>query len=362
MKYTILFICFTAFFSNNQCYGQKSREVDLALDALQQWYHPETGRWNTTNWWNTANIVTSLVRYSELTGSDKYLPVIDNVFERSKKVEKVTNGERRIVTENFINSYYDDQAWWALAWIEAYKLTGDQKYMDMAKIIFADLTTGYDEVCGGGIYWKKPKQYKNAIANGLFMLTAFRLHHLDQSTIVSGKTFLGWAVEIGDWFEKSGMLNESVWLIEDGLNNCVPNRGRNWTYNQGVIIAVLCEAFHVSRNKHWLDIAEKIAQSVIEKKVYDNGILKDETEPDLNQDRTQYKGIFMRHLAFLYKTTQKQDYKDFILKNANSIWNNARNPVNHQFSCVWAGPFDKADASTQSSAIDCLLEAMNLAN
>ena len=68
----------------------------------------------------------------------------------------------------------------------------------------------------------------------------------------------------------------------------------------------------------------------------------------------------MRHLALLYQTTQKEEYKTFILKNADSIWTNGRNPNSAQFGGVWAGPFDRADASRQSCALDCLIEALNL--
>jgi len=355
--FACVFSCFICCLS----YSQKSKEVDLALDALQQWYNPESGQWKTTNWWNAANIVTSLIRYSALTGSEKYLPVIDQVFEKCKRIERISNDGNKFVLENFFNSYYDDEGWWALAWIDAYNLTKNSKYLNMAKTIFTDMTTGYDDVCGGGIYWKKPKQYKNAIANGLFILTALRLMKIDMYATVNGKNVMDWANDVGIWFENSGMINESNGLVEDGLNaDCTPNRGRNWTYNQGVVIASLCEAYNLTGENRWLTLAEQIAKSTLEKKIYENGILKEDVEPNFNADRTQFKGIFIRHLALLYKITQKNEYKDFIIKNADSIWNNSRNTANNQLGGVWKGPFDKADASTQSSAIDCLIEAMNL--
>ena len=53
--------------------------------------------------------------------------------------------------------------------------------------------------------------------------------------------------------------------------------------------------------------------------IHKNGILKDPKEPNLNGDASQFKGIFMRHLGFLYSVSPREEYKTFILKNANAI-------------------------------------------
>ena len=65
----------------------------------------------------------------------------------------------------------------------------------------------------------------------------------------------------------------------------------------------------------------------------------------------------MRNLSYLYQTTYRQEYREFINQNANSIWLKSRNPAN-QFGLSWAGPFDCADAIRQSSAMDALNAAL----
>ena len=337
--------------------------VDAGLGSLQKWYNPNTCLWETTNWWNAANITTTLIRYSAITGSQDYLPVIDRVFERNKDfVVPGKDGKPDVRKKDFLNDFYDDQGWWALAWIDAYRLTGQKKYLKMAQTIFKDMTTGYDKVCNGGIYWKKPKLYKNAIANNLFVLTALRLHQEAPKTKIAGKRPLQWGQLVWNWFRDSGMINREMWLIEDGLKDCQPNRNQHWTYNQGVAIAVMCELYRIKKDEEALQMAEKIAHAAMSRMTTPQGVLKEKNEPAMGADGPQFKGIFIRHLATLYRITQNEEYKEFILKNAESIWAHGRNPNSSQFGGVWAGPFDRVDASRQSCALDCLIEAMHLEN
>jgi predicted alpha-1,6-mannanase (GH76 family) len=302
-----------------------------------------------------------LVRYSAVTDSQTYLPLIDKVFERNRQFTvSGKNGKPDATMKNFLNEYYDDEGWWALAWIDAYRLTKQKKYLEMAQTIFADMTSGYDKTCGGGIYWKKPQLYKNAIANSLFMLVALRLHQDAPKVKIAGKKPLKWGEMVWQWFRETGMINRQTWLVEDGLKDCEPNRNQNWTYNQGVPIAVMCELYRIKKDKEALHTAEEIARAAMSKMTTPQGVLKEKNEPDTGADGSQFKGIFIRHLALLYQITKKEDYKAFILKNAESIWANGREPNSAQFGGVWAGPFDRADASRQSCALDCLIEAMSL--
>ena len=77
---------------------------------------------------------------------------------------------------NFITSANDDEGWWALAWMDAYDLTGNQAYLTMAQTIFADMATQWDtSTCGGGVWWSKDltnSAYKNAITNEIFLKLA----------------------------------------------------------------------------------------------------------------------------------------------------------------------------------------------
>ena len=356
-KYFFVLIFILLTFEINAQLSENAKRAGQTIETLQQWYNPETGLWETTSWWNAANAIIALIDYSRITGSSQYLDIIDNTFEVCKKFEvPMPNPEDNWICTNFINDYYDDEGWWILAWIGAYDLTGDSKYLEMAKVTFADMATGWDDVCDGGVYWKKPKVGKSAIQNELFMLGAIRLHQRSPGNS-QGFTYREWAIKTWEWFRDSGMINSDN-LVENGLNkDCEVNVGNRFTYNQAMIMSALAELSVELKDHKLLELAENIAEAAMENLVYENGILKDKEEPNLNGDASQFKGIFMRHLGHLYSVTKSKKIKKFITKNAKSIWENAQNDEG-EFGAIWVGPFDKADASRQSSVLDAFNAAI----
>lgn len=330
------------------------------IERLQQWYNPETGLYSTTGWWNTANAITALIDYTRLTGDTSYLPVILNTFERCKNFPVEANGKvSAYMVHNFVNDYYDDEGWWALAWIDFYDLTHREKYLLMAQTIFSDMVKGWSDECGGGVYWKKPDHGKNAVENELFILTAVRLHNRIMDTaLISGKTYLQWAVADWYWFKGVHLINHHF-LVEDGLDkNCIVKNGYNFTYNQGVILSGLIELGEAVQNESLEQLALKIAHAAVKRLVYPDGILKEPTEPHCNADAVQFKGIFMRHLANLYLQTHDTSLRQFIQRNAIHIWKYARNKNTNEIGSIWNGPYDSGDAGRQSAALDAFNAAI----
>lgn len=338
------------------------QDAKSTIETLQKWYDPETGLYKTTGWWNTANAITALIDYTRLTEDSSYLHLIKNTFKKceSFSVHDQQNGQVHIV-QNFINDYYDDEGWWALAWIDFYDLTREKKYLHTAQIIFSDMVKGWSDRCGGGIYWKKPDHGKNSIENELFILTAIRLHdRIKDTAFISGKTCLQWAVTDWNWFKQMHLINHQF-LVEDGLDkNCMAKHGYNFTYNQGVILSGLIELGEVTHDDSLTRIALKIAHSAMQYLVYPDGILREPTEPHCNADAVQFKGIFMRHLANLYSKTHDVSIQKFIQRNATHLWSHARDKRTNETGCIWNGPFDKGDAGRQSAALDALNAAISV--
>lgn len=323
------------------------------VQALQGWYNQSTGLYNTTGWWNSANALTVLVDYARVSNSTRYTSVIQNTLTAAQVSRHGSSG--------FINKFYDDEGWWALAWIDAYDLTKDPQYLFMARSIFGDMANGWDETCGGGIWWSKDRQYKNAIANELFLSVAA---HLANRVDASQQTqYLNWANKEWTWFAASGMINAKN-LINDGLTittsqtgtTCTNNGKNTWSYNQGVVLGGLTELSKANPCPSLPLVAKKIATSATTSLVDTNGIMHDICEPNCGADGVQFKGIFVRNLVALDHAYPQVAYKTFIETNADAIWNKSQGP-NFQFGQVWSGPFDAGKAGSQSSALDAIVGA-----
>jgi predicted alpha-1,6-mannanase (GH76 family) len=273
---------------------------------------------DTARWWNSANAITAVTNYMAVSGDRSYVaPVLENTFTRAPRVRRRVrarrlwppfSGRSPAYYQGFINGFYDDEGWWALAWIAAYDLTGDEKYLETADDIFGDMRGGWDDVWGGGIYWGKDEgqpdragatavprgwkgPYKNAIANELFIAVAaalsLRYRRRDvpgtDSSARGGDTgraaareseCLQEALRGWEWFSSPpprgvAMINDDH-LVNDspgpsGLNN---NTESIWSYNQGVILGALCDLTELTGDNGYVTTAGTIADAFIKNPWY----------------------------------------------------------------------------------------------
>ncbi|MGD0554161.1 MAG: glycoside hydrolase family 76 protein [Streptosporangiaceae bacterium] len=304
-----------------------------AATALQRWYRPRSGLWSSTGWWNSANALTALIGYLSVTGDSSHTPVIERTFQRAPRRHP-----------GFVNEYFDDCGWWALAWIDAHDLTGSPAYLSAAADIFDHMTSGWDD----GMWWRAARDYKNAITSELFGLLAARLFLRSKR-----RDYLSWASRCWDWFAASGMLGPSG-LVNDGLTpDGRNNGGTTWTYNQGVLLGFLAELHTATGSGDLLEVGRGVAQAAFSS-LTEDGILTEPGIPD--GDRIQFKGIFVRNLRRFAAVTDVPGYREFIQANAASVWSRARNSSD-ELGFRWQGPFDTADAARQSSALDLLTAA-----
>jgi predicted alpha-1,6-mannanase (GH76 family) len=328
-------------------------EAQAAVQELQTYYDSSTGLFNTTGWWNSANALDAIIDYMEITGSRTYMSDVSNTFAKAvDEAPPPTPG-------NFIDTAYDDTQWWALTWVNAYELTRNSAYLQMAEKIHSYVTRAWTpSQCGGGLVWQTTNAYQNSVTNELFLELSARLYLETHQA-----SYLQWAQKELSWFNASGLINSSN-LINDGLTTSCQNNGQTtWTYNQGVILGGLTALYQATNDQTYLTEAKQIANAAISTLVSSNGILMEPCTgscPSQNPDQTQFKGIFIRNLDALYQVTGDQTYLDFIDKDASSIWENDRN-IYDQIGFDWSGPISAPDQSFNASTLSSGLDALNAA-
>jgi predicted alpha-1,6-mannanase (GH76 family) len=327
--------------------GKNLERAAATAEKLMAIQNNSSHLWQRAGWWNGANIMEAWIDYNKLAGKNcvKYL---DAIYTKN-----INRNKGNFITANA----FDDNAWWALAWLKAYDLTQDARYLGTAEIIFQDMATrSWDTICGGGVRWAFGGAYKNAVTNELFMELAARLA-LEQSDSVKKDFYLKWALKEWKWFNASGMINKDN-MINDGLTHaCVNNNGITWTYNQGVILGALKTLYLLTSDNEYLKQARILAFASMAKSTNNNGIL---TEPGGNTgggDRNQFKGIYIRYLALLNGVLHDADIKKFILLNANYTWQHAQSNDGF-FDFNWSGPYTDWSGSAQGSALDLMNAAL----
>ncbi|WP_410813383.1 glycoside hydrolase family 76 protein [Micromonospora sp. 067-2] len=291
-------------------------------------------------WWTGAVALSTVMTYRQATGDSSYDYAISEGFNKNK-------------SGNFINEYLDDVGWWALAWIQAYDITGNTAYLQMARTDANFMHTYWDSTCGGGIYWSTQKAYKASIANELFLQVTAALHN----RIPGDTTYLGWANAEWNWFNGSGLINSSR-LVIDGINvNTCGYNSSTFTYNQGVVLAGLAELSRATGNTGLLTTARSTADAATTRMVR-NGILTENCEPNnCGADGPAFKGIFIRGLRTLATAANTTAYDGFIQTQANSIITRNTNSAG-QHGLVWAGPVQGVNYNTQASAAAALVAAL----
>ena len=206
---------------------------------------------------------------------------------------------------------------------------------------------------------RKPRAYKNAISNELFLELTAWLHN----TIRGDRKYLRWAKAEWRWFRSSGMINRSH-LVNDGLDDSCTNNGeQTWTYNQGVILAGLAQLYTATKDSGLLTEAKRIARAAI-RHLTIRGVLQEpctgtQCGSSAGGVVQSFKGIFVRDLKMLAVTAKTSQFNSFFRKQARSI-EDRDTAKSDQLGMFWAGPAADMTSYSQASAEDALVAALNL--
>lgn len=310
-----------------------------AATALMMSFDRSSKLFGGNGWWTAANALTAVIDNSRISGMGSYTYAIAETYDKNVNAQ---GGQ-------FRNEYLDDTGWWGLAWIDAYDVTGDSRYLDTARADADHMQANWNSTCGGGVRWSTNGNYKNAITNELFLQLNSALHN----RIPGDTTYLDRAKREWNWFRNSGMINGDR-MINDGLTDACANNGQpTWTYNQGVVLGALTEFHKATGDAGLLTTARELADASTTR-LETNGVLREPGEGDsCTGDGPSFKGAYVRGLGALNRRLSDHPYAPALTRWANSAHDHDRNPLD-QYGPHWSGGNGTTDYGCQQSALDLL--------
>lgn len=300
---------------------------------------------NWGNYWPNAHALDILV--------DAYLRTPSPAIKA--RMDDLMTGVKAKNGNTWLNYYYDDMEWMALAALRAFQATADNNYKDIAMILWADIRNGWSADLGGGIWWRKDNPSKNTPSNMPAAILAARLYKA-----FNNADDLDWAKKIYTW-QRATLYEAATGWVYDNLDKA-GNKNLSWkfTYNQGTFLGAALELFRITGNSSYkTDAIMASDYAVSSGQLTAGGVLKDEG----GGDGGLFKGIFVRYLTNLIidgelPVDKKQGYISFLVKNGQSLWSKATNKTSVLFNTAWDKmPGNSTDLTTQLSGV-MLMESL----
>jgi hypothetical protein len=94
-----------------------------------------------------------------------------------------------------VRTWFDDNGWWGLAFMDAYRATGDARYMRDADRAFRFIAAQGWDAAGGGLWWNTSHPYKagEALASGSLLGALLYQHTHNPFYLSQVDKFLTWA-------------------------------------------------------------------------------------------------------------------------------------------------------------------------
>jgi predicted alpha-1,6-mannanase (GH76 family) len=231
--------------------------------------------------------------------------------ERLKEIERQIRGHRLRNNMSWVNDYYDDMAWLALALERASRLAGVDRPKALKKLAEQFLNAWVPED-GGGIPWRKQDQFFNAPANGPAAIFLARYDRIRR------------AQQMSDWIDET-LIDPDTHLVFDGIKAGSMVRAQ-YTYCQGVVLGLETE---LAARTQDADHARRVHRLV--------AAVRDHMAPDGviigagGGDGGLFNGILARYLALVATTLPQNDSEDaqarqaaktIVLASAKSAWDN----------------------------------------
>lgn len=232
--------------------------------------------------------------------------------ERGRRIVRQIRSHRLRNIGRWVNDYYDDMAWLALALERADRLAGVARPHAL-KTLSEQFVNAWVPEDGGGIPWRKQDQFFNAPANGPAGI--FLARYGDR---------LRRAQQMADWIDEV-LIDPETGLVFDGIKGGSLVRAQ-YTYCQGVVLGLETElAVRAGDGEHALRVHRLIA--AVAEHMAPDGVIKGAG----GGDGGLFDGVLARYLALVATTLPGDTAEDvaardtarrLVLASAEAAWAN----------------------------------------
>lgn len=188
---------------------------------------------------------------------DRYFKALDGYWD--SKV-KIPGYEAALTKGNGNDKYYDDNAWLVITFLEAYESNRDPRYLERADETLKFVLSGWDEQCGGGIWWHQGHKdgTKNVCSNapsavGCLRLAKYREGDEAKALVEQARKIVEWTIDALQ--DDDGLFDDRKVVASGEVK-----RGK-LTYNSALMLRALLGLYRVTGDKAYLEKAQRIARA-----------------------------------------------------------------------------------------------------
>ncbi|MDR1809980.1 MAG: glycoside hydrolase family 76 protein [Prevotella sp.] len=226
---------------------------------------------------------------------------------------------------SYINSapksdrFYDDNIWLGIDFTEMYLQTGEQPYLEKAKLIWQFIESGMDNKLGGGIYWcEQKKGGKNTCSNAPGTVLALKLFEATKDS-----AYFRQAKALYDWTQQH-LQDTADCLYYDNIRLNGRIGKAKFAYNSGQMLQASALLYKATQEDVYLQEAQRIAAACyahfFEKPTGYEGKYR-----LLKKGNTWFTAVMFRGFAELYAIDRNPLYMDAFRENIDYAWRQLRN-------------------------------------
>jgi hypothetical protein len=257
----------------------KARMGQIMWNIQKVFYDPSSGLFVETNGknekphsflWPLCALVQAADEVERVLQGRQYMKPVLTAIDQYKSDDPPAPGYQAYVrSEGKDSRFYDDNQWIAIACLDAYERTKDTSYLSIARKVHRFQMSGYDDLAGGGLYWKEDeKNTKNTCSNGPAILIALRLYAL-----TGEKDYFETGKKLFDWTKKTLRSPEGIYYDAIKIPGMKIDSAR-YTYNTGTMLEANVLLYKATGDKIYLEEARLMAIAA-RRFFYKNGRLPD---------------------------------------------------------------------------------------